>query len=551
LAAGVNEAGKSCLAEAVRAVLAGEPIPIPGVAKKDAKLLVRDGAEEGRATANTAEVMCSVGWPKADVRFESSDGPKHLATHFAVGLKHLFDLDVKERSTVLAGYVDSTPTVDDLGDAMRDAGYGATAIAKTWGAIKEGGWDATYKRAREYGTRLKGQWEGVTREKYGSKKAEGWAPENYPATNRQDPLVDQYKDLEQALELARAKVKAAVGSAAVSQAEVERLKAEAAAEVPNVKPLRKDLEAAQSDLALVEAERRVLPAEGKDGGNTVAACPECGCMLAVEQAWQGPILLKPYSEDIEKKAASKQIHLKRAELDGKAANLKGKINDARQALSRAEAQADRVAEAKRKLAEIGEVKAPDEEAVKAAEQAEADARDALAAFDAKAEADRLHGEVQKNEQLAGVLAPDGLRKRKLAAGLTTFNEKLAELCTAAKWPVVRIDENLAAHYGTRPLWSASSSGRWRARVVVQVAMAQMDGSAAVVIDEADILDSRGRNALMQMLNGARVKALVCMTISKPSLVPDLKQAVMGASFWVSSGVVVPVDEAVQAQGKAA
>src|SRR5690606_13413853 len=113
---------------------------------------------------------------------------------------------------------------------------------------------------------------------------------------------------------------------------------------------------------------------------------------------------------------------------------------------------------------------------------------ALRAFEAKAQADKLHGQIVRNDALVTILSPDGLRRRKLAAGLDAFNSGLAKLCEAAGWPAVRFDENLEAHYGTRPLWAASASGQWRARVVIQVAMALLDNSPAVVIDEADILD---------------------------------------------------------------
>jgi hypothetical protein len=374
LVSGKNEQGKSCLAEAVRAVLAGEPIPIPGINKKDAKLLVRDGAKEGRSVASIGDEFTEVSWPKAEY---AGNTESLWCSRFAVGLEHLFDLDTKERSKVLARYVNSTPTVGDLGQAMRDIGYGDKAIDKTWGAIQTEGWDSTHKKAREHGTKLKGQWEGVAREKYGAKKAEGWTPTNYPdmaVVLKHDPEDDPREVILATIERARARVKETVGSAAVSQAEVDRLKALADEKPENVKPLQKDLKKLQADLEAVEAERRALPAEGKNGANTVCDCPKCGAKLTVEQAWQGPVMLKPYDEDAEKQASSKEMRLKRSELDGKAANLKGKINEAHRRIAADENDADRIAEAKKRLAEIGDYKEPDIETVRAAEQAEADAR---------------------------------------------------------------------------------------------------------------------------------------------------------------------------------
>lgn len=535
LVAGQNEAGKSSLAEAARAALTGTAIPVPGIAKKDAKLLVRDGAEEGYVKAICGEGTSIVHWPKAQHTAGETD--ETWSSAFAAGLKHLFDLDDKERANVLAGYIDSVPTVTDLAAAMRDAGYASErAVDRVWQAIETDGWDATHKKAREHTTKLKGQWEGITGEKYGPKKAEDWAPNGHPGPEA------AREDLEAALEKARARVKDAVGSAAVSQHEVDRLKAEASAEVEDPGPLRQQLEEARAALAEVEAERATLPAEDK-GENTVCECPSCGTELVVEHVWKGPTVLKLHSKETKEKAESKEVRKRRAELDGKVSRLQGEMTTLNKRLGNIEQEIERRDNAAKRLAELGEPGEDNSEKVAEAERAEAEAQAALKAFDNKDMADKLHGDIVKNDKLAAILAPDGLRRRKLAAGLETFNEALATLCAAAKWPVVRLDETLQAHYGTRPLWAASGSGQWRARAVVQVAMAQMDGSAAVVLDEADILDARGRNALLVLLQEAGVRALMCMTINKPGLVPDLKQAGLGASYWVATGIVEPTGTA--------
>lgn len=532
LVAGMNEQGKSSLAEAARAALAGLVIPVPGVTKKAAALLVRDGAQEGQSKVTDGELSRSVRWPKCALM----DGDKGIpfASPFAVGARHLFDLDDKERPSVLSGYVDSVPTVSDLAAAMTDIGYGKEAVGKVWNEIEKPseGWDGVWRSTRDYGVKVKGAWEQIAGEKYGAKKAAEWKPEGWPGADATREL------LQAAIDAASTKVKAAIGESAVSAADLERLRTEAA-EVPDATAaLRKSLEEAQAELTEAEAERLALPSE--EAGDNVVPCPACHAELVVETVWKGPTTLKVRDAKAAKSAATKETRSRRAALDGLISNLKDRtIPDLAQRIARADTTAERVDAARARLAEI-EGQQADSDAVAAAEAEEAAARAALAAFDAKIQADQLHARIVKNEALLEVLAPDGLRQRKLVQGLESANEALAAICDAAKWPVVRIDENLDPHYGTRPVWAASRSGQWRARVVVQIAMAQMDTSAAIVIDEADILDVKGRNGLFLALKASGLRALVCMTVNKPDLVPDLARVGLGASYWCEAGVVEPI-----------
>lgn len=530
LLAGRNEAGKSSVAEATRAVLTGTAIPIPGVNKKDAKVLVRDGAEKGYVKIEGDETRI-IEWPKASVTADSDGAPK--ASAFAVGLKHLFDLDERARAAALADYIDSEPSEVDLVAAMADIGYGDKAAQQTWSAIQQSGWDDTYKRAREYMTKLKGQWEGVTQEKYGAKKAPEWTPEAYPGADA------ERRHLADEVDYAQQRVKEAVGRAAVSAAEIERLQHTIQqAEIDERDPdaIEQQIADAKEELAALEAERIALPAE-EAGDNVTAECPACGARLLVERVWRGPTVLKVDDDESRKQAQTKAVQKQRAKLDGKISNAKDQIMTLERQRGEVERLHAAAEKARAQLEKAGAPEDPDEATnpVAEAEAAEERARTALAAFDAKDQADRLHGQIEKNERLVGILAPDGLRRRKLAAGLEAFNARLADLCSAADWPPVRLDEDLRAHYGTRPLWAASGSGQWRARTCVQMAMALMDGSSAVVIDEADILDKGGRNGLFALLQASGMRALVCMTANKPDRIPDLEQVGLGQSYWIEAG----------------
>lgn len=540
LAAGMNEQGKSCLAQAARAALAGVAIPIPGIAKKDAKLLVRDGAERGTVSAALdGKEARAIEWPKCDIG--TTEGGIY-ASQFAVGLRHLFDLDDMERASVLAGYINSVPDVSDLAGALADIGYGEKAVDGLWKSVAgPDGWDGTYKKAREHSTKLKGQWEGVTGEKYGSKKGETWAPEGWG--DDPDGLAGHVsrEDLVATVDQKETELERTIGRRAVADANLDALREEAK-RVPELE--KQEAKAREEKTQLFEAHRALQVKTLGPVPQPPMACPKCSAALALDK--DGTALIEATDVTTAKQvtAAKKArtdhaqaVEKARAEFDVAYAEhqkIHAQLVDARKAAIQVD-----------KLSQHGEGSATDAD-VEAARERLAQAEQSLKSFDAKAQADKLHSDVVRNDKLAAILAPDGLRRRKLAAGLEEFNANLAELSAAAKWPTVRIDENLAAHYGTRPVWAASASGQWRARVVAQVAMAKMDGSAAVVIDEADILDAKGRNGLVSMLKTSEVKALVCMTANRPDLVPDLAAAGLGRSYWLAAGVVQAIEEAKQA-----
>lgn len=523
LVAGRNEAGKSCIAQAVRSVLTGNAIPIPGVAKKDAKLLVRDGADKGSVSASNGEGLQVIEWPKCDIKGKEGNP---ASSDWAAGLRHLFDLNDAERANVLAGYIDSLPCVTDLTSAMRDIGYGDKAIDQTWASVNvPGGWDDTHKKAREYSAMLKGKWEGITSEKWGAKKGEDWLPAGWDDAIATASL----DDLSAASGRAETEYDRVVGLAAVSNANIEALqeKADTIADLVlrenELRQKKDELFEAHRDLKV--ATKPVIPSEPM-------TCPCCKAALEIDKGTLIEATSKPTKKEITAATKALEAHNQAIADAGTAFDeayaehreIENQLKDARRAKLELDAATKKGG---------GTATAEDVDAARAAMHA---AQKAVTMKQARDQAAGIHGQIVKNLALVDILAPDGLRRRKLASSLETFNKALADLCDIAKWPTVRLDENLQPHYGTRPVWAASASGQWRARVIVQIAMAISDGSAAVVIDEADILDARGRNSLFSVLKETGISALCCMTINKPDLVPDLQRAGMGASYWVEGGI---------------
>ncbi len=533
LVAGGNEQGKSSLAQAVRAGLTGNAIPIPGVAKKDAKLLVRDGAETGRVYIKDQDGLDSgVEWPKCTVIGDRK------SSDFAVGLRHLFDLDEKERANVLAGYINSKPVIDDLAAAMSDHGYSQESIDKVWKSVTgPDGWDGTLKRAREHGTAQKAKWEATTGEKYGEQKAKTWKPADYP------PMVNTMNPvgvLEGELAKAKEELERVIGLAAVAKSDIQGLRAKAGGIAAlEAQELAKRKEKERLSKVYDEWTRKPYP---QIPANPIQ-CPRCEAKLKiVNGTGLAEALNAPTAKEISDAKLAIQQHQQSLEAAKQAFETAYDAhNDVVKELREANAAKTELDSLKDHGGEI----ATDAQVTEARMKVDT-CQKYLNAYNAATTATFLHTQIVKNAALVDILAPDGLRKRKLAQGLKVFNEILESICGSANWPVVRLDENLNPHYGTRPVWAASASGQWRARVVVQVAMAHGDGSMALVIDEADILDQRGRNNLFNMLKQqGTLRSLVCMTVNKAELVPDLRKAKLGASYWVDGGAVSQIGVAAE------
>lgn len=527
LVAGRNEQGKSSLAEAVQAVLTGTPI-IPNVNKKDAKVLVHDGAEGGQVglwTGDAADRM--IEWPKCTVVAE--DGAPY-SSRIAVGLSHPFDMEPDMRARWLGGYIKAVPTLASLTAEMADAGYSAKATEQVWNAVNaKNGWDETYQRARQFSTKTKGQWEEVTGEAYGSKKAVSWMPEHYPEGFDHETLKSHVTSTaETTINL--------MGHAAVAADRIHRLEISVAAgkEAENPEELAAALSALKASAKTKAAQRDAIPTDHELA--ETLDCPLCDGKLLVSSI--KPLVLLPF--DAKKAEARRAQHaeqlLKRAEHDADCKRIAGQVDSLERQLQRARSVRDEAAQAAAELEKIGANTGASETDIASAKVLESAAKVALLAFERKQRADELHKLIEQNEKLVALLAPEGLRQRALAAGLNLFNQWLSDQALIAGWPPVRFDESLRPHYGTRPLWAASESGKWRARAMVQMVLAKMDESPVIVLDGADVLDGPARNQLFTALNAAEFKSLVCMTIANRAKVPNLREAALGESYWIEGGV---------------
>ena len=528
LVAALNGSGKTCIVQAAQAVLTRNPCVMPGSTKKAAARLVRRGGEEGYARIERDGASATVTWPKCT---ETGDAGAPVASEIAVGLSSILDMKPEQRAATLVNLLKALPSQEDVKAAMTELGYSETASTRTWDTIQKEGWDKTHKQVVDYGSTLRDGWVKATGDTFGAARIDGWKPAGWREDIERDEAV-----LAQRIAEAQKAVESAIGSGAVAQAEIDRLRGVVASgQGIDIAGLEKAVEAAAAALAKAQAERDALPVT--TATDTSCTCPECGVALVADLQHRGKVLLKKQAEPLAAAELDAQ-RKKKAEADGTVENLKTAHLNAEKALREARTILADATAAQEAIDKAGD--ASGEDPALAHREALALAQADLAMVVAERTGRQIAENWKRNAKLIDQLAPDGLRRARLGKVLAEFNAKLAALCATAQWEAVRLDEALDVHYGAEPIWNVSESEDWRARVTLQVQMARMDGSAMVLIDRADLLDYRGRNGLFQMLRGIGLPALVGMTMNDPKLMPPLASAGLGRCYWLADGIVSEV-----------
>lgn len=531
LVAGPNGQGKTSLSQAVAAALLGHHSPGLPIKKNEAAILVHRGAtSESAAKFSGDEGSSLMRWPSCEF---STNGKTPNVSPFAAGVSRLTLMKDIERAEVLADYLRTIPTPEELEKALADAIEVKPDDKQTWDAIKSvvkmaqvDGYDMAEKRLKDAATKVKGAWEQVTGRKYGSKIAQEWVPEGYDMFS----LQASEEDLQQELAGLRPRREAAIAAQAVRQtnlAELDELALQLDAREAEEARLLKVKEAASEALVNHTSSTRptVLVA-----GKQPDECPWCKGKLTVNAGKIEAYITGPTADEI---AASEQA-LKDWEATGKTVRsaydaATADHNAAKNAVT-ASKEAGEKADAIRAKAE-----APHDDPDEVGQEIE-DKEGQLAAIQSYKQAKKHAASVNMNLAAADVLAADGLRKTKLSAGLKSMNDALASMATVAKWQPVTITDDLAIRYGAFPYELCSESEKYRANIMLQIAMAGIKENPVVIIDAADILDAGGKNGLFALLKADDKRHyLVCMTVSQKEKVPNLAKFGLGRSYWIQGG----------------
>ncbi|MBE0508425.1 MAG: AAA family ATPase [Marinospirillum sp.] len=609
LVAGQNGAGKTSLAMALAAASSGHASPWANVSVRDAKSgLLRKGASRGSVTIMDGHSHITVNYPGGSVSGEMKVG---AVSAVAAGIISPADMKSNDLTRLLYDYLDATPNKEHLSEEI-----GAQAAEQVWPVIESDGWDAAYKRARESGTKLKGQWEGLTGEAYGSAKAQAWQPqgaesyslqhtsdemqaavnasaENLNAMRNQNAVIlSQQEQLQQQIIRAEAAQKYLADNGidpnnppdpeaetnairiSIQRADLEKL----ADELPALELKKVELTQQTADAyKAIEAARQKHDALPKpDVAVITAPCPSCGTHLVVvsKQELQIPATEQLSTEQREQMTSAireADAELQRAEsihatLSQQLATIAGQHARASEAADQLAGMPDvaasgdenriavlsRVARAiqtiehgnaARQQLEQMQASGIDQEAINHAEMELNAANAALHIRQLIDQASGISKRITQNIAITTALSSgvDGLRGKRMAQQLSQLNESLAHISASAGWKTVFISDNIAIQYGDAEYgWQLSESEKFRCRVILQAALADLDCSPVMVVDAADILDKKGRNGLIGMAKKLGRPIIIMMTINEKKDVPNLAPLGM-ASFWINeSGEVEPV-----------
>ena len=526
---GPNASGKSSLAACAQALLTHEQNPLGVPATQAARVYLHDGEDEGLAEIDGVEWRPGQG-------LTVTDGALPLSRPEAVGLvDYTAKRGEKERLESLQSAL--LPDVAEVIDAVRERLLAYMPKRDVEGLLEiigERGFDAAAAVYGERGREAKRQWRELTNHTYGVKVASDWRPSGWLAD--MDAMTTQ--QAEEAVTAAREALAALHQVQAVSEAEAEQA-AEAKAALPG---LRDSLQASADKVTAIQADIGVLPLNEaasriKEAERELAiqraiarvkkanlSCPHCqravvmgsdgvleqydeeAARLVCEQAKAmaeglGGVLAERIEEHeaVQESAQEKQGHLRAAEHE---------VGEARTALA--------VAGKLARKADAEVVDTADRRAdLMQAEQAVDDAKRVSTMVSAEARAAELAETIARYAEIVRAIGPQGVRSKMMEAGLKRLNAGLGIIGREAGWPCVEVTERGSVMWAIRPIQLCSESEKWRAQAAIQLTLAVMTGSQAVVLDRADLLDSNNRCGLVRAVKRVSSKTglavLLCST----------------------------------------
>lgn len=537
---GENRQGKSSIAQAIGATLTGECLfGYDGLVINIRRKIVQNGKKEGMvAVYNGEDSFAEIKYPQAKLRIKGENPP--CASKIAVGFQKVMDIKDSERRKFFTEFLKAKPTkvmlLRELAGTEEDhESIKPDEFESIWLSIENYGWDISYKQVKENGVRLKGQWEHITKSKYGKVKAEDWVPENWSP----DLINENAVNLTASVEALEKNLEVAIRQEAISEDEIVKLKTQAETydvkfnEYNRLSDLDKAIIMQTDDLtsALLRAKNYPEPQkcpycrkdlfyiDGKIVKRFTREKPTKGSIESLERQIEGLIQKR------------KRIREER-DVVSVGLNISKKAVDQLKNIKPVETKID-VPNAREKL-ELAKRK--------------------LSAFNNKREAYQTHQSIQKNEIIASILSPNGLRLKVLASSLMSINSLLNTITKVAGWDGTFFDNNMDILYGGIPYQFCSDSEKFRINTILQLIIAKADNSQLCVIDGADILDRDGRNGLFKAILKVGVPAIVCMTLSKVRdeesgelMIPvselpnkDVMQEIGGNSFWIEDGLLTEV-----------
>lgn len=552
LVAGLNGQGKTSLLQAVGAAAANAPIPFfksdrPDstlLAKKDAAQLVNDSGDIGGIRLISDDGAIQLGWPSLD--YETKGAPPQIS-RVAAGLITPLDMPDAPRAAFFQSLLQTTPTSAELVAALTDKKQVGLVpkkddelndqpiIDELVDKVEIGTYDAAHDFVKTNGAKLKGRWEEATGVRFGANK-DDWTPEGW--TDDLDEV--SVEALEEQLASHKQARDDLFGQAAVDDAKMTELRENAQREQTTHALYEDAMRKAVGASKTVQEARGLL--KGKAAVPRLTACCECAALLQITVGEDGSVSVAPSA--MTKEQADKALaELKEAQEELEAAEQYLRECAATEADARATWNRYKGAA---KLLVDAEGRTGESDGYAAAVTKVTALERAIAMVKTKRRATSLHAKILLHNKIIEVLAPTGLRQKKLVEAIAAFNTLLEGICEGAGFDPVVLHQDLTATYAGRSYFLSSASQQWRCRVAVQIATAVKEEAPLTIIDGADILDGEARegflHALIQIAKpvaeaGVDMKFLVAMTLPRQESMPPLGKINKGNSYWMEAGTI--------------
>lgn len=507
---GPNASGKTSIATVAQALLTHDANPLGLPATQTKAYYPHNGDTDGYAEIE------GVSWRPGKGGMTVTTGVQPYARPEAVGLvDYTARRGEKERLESLQSAL--LPDAVDIVDAIQErlqSQLPARDLNAVLELISERGFDAAESIYTDRGREAKRQWtEATGGQRYGVKIAADWRPDGWLAD--MDSMT--VGEAEEAVTAAREQLSVLHQVQAISEAEAE----EAASAREALPGLQQQLAKTQEDLGRAHAEVAGVPLRAAQQevevmerkikarrdhllGDPSWECPHCQGRV-VWNAEKG--ILEEYdTERVEAFQAEQRTEI--ATLETQLAEQLKVVEEHRAAhleqqkvvdeLKKAEQGArTAVAVAEKAAAKAGgTVDSEDRRAAVAqAEQVVDDAKKTAEMVKAEARATELAETIARYAEVVRCLGPQGVRATMMEQGLRKLNAGLGTLAAEAEWPLTAVSDKGAVLWDDRPVSMCSESERWRAQAAIQLTLAAITGSQAVVLDRADLLDASNRKGL--------------------------------------------------------
>ena len=525
---GPNASGKSSLATCAQALLAHEQNPLGVPAPLAARVYLRDGEDEGLAEIEGVEWRPGNG-------LTITNGAVPLSRPEAVGLvDYTGKRSEKERLESLQSAL--LPDVSEIIDAIRERLLPYIPKQDVDGLldmIGERGFDAAGAVYAERGREAKRQWQDISGRSYGVKIASDWRPDGWlvdmdaMTTQQGEEAVTAAREALAALHQVQAVTEAEAQQAAEAKAALPGLQAALQAVWDKALTIRADLEG----LPLDAARRAVNDAQSKitelrsraTYEQTHLSCPHC--QREIVMGSDG--VLQQYDEEADRLDRA-QAKVMAVEVEGVLSERVREHDELQETVQKQQGwlrTADHLSsEAKTALAvaeklakNVGaEVDTADRRAdLMQAEQGADDAKRISRMVSAEVRAAELAQTIARYAEIVRAIGPQGVRSKMMEVGLKRLNSGLAIISGVTGWPFVEVSDRGTVIWGNRPIQLCSASEQWRAQAAIQLTLAAMTGSKAVVLDRADLLDAVNRDGLVRaverVVGKTGIAVLLCST----------------------------------------